>query len=186
MDQSAKAMTGRNPLPLWRRVTWRLGASFLALTALGILLSGYLQYRELQRDLLRVMGALLLNIARTGALLVDGDQHQAVVAEGRNDTPAYAAIRAQLERIQEANQLKEPVYTLTDIAGDKGRFGVISQGQEAVGKEYQLAPEIRPILAQVLAGGKPVFTPIYSNEHGTWITGFAPIMNREGKAVAVY
>src|SRR5574341_1038918 len=122
MDESAKAKTRRNPLPLWRRLGVRLVASFLALTALGILLSGYLQYRELQRDLIGVMGKLLLNIARTGALLVDGDQHQAVVAEGRNDTPAYAALRAQLERIQQANQLRDPVYTLTDIAGDKGRF----------------------------------------------------------------
>jgi hypothetical protein len=44
-------MAGHGPtsitarLPLWRQLGWRLGASFLLLTALAILVSGFLQYR---------------------------------------------------------------------------------------------------------------------------------------------
>jgi hypothetical protein len=36
-------------LPLWRRLGWRLAASVLLLTALGILVSGFLQYRAQER-----------------------------------------------------------------------------------------------------------------------------------------
>jgi HAMP domain-containing protein len=183
--QALATTVARNALPLWRRTASRLAASLLTVAIVGILLSGYLQYRELTHDVQEVTGTLLLNIARTGALLVDGDQHQAVVTRGRNDTPAYAAIRAQLQRIQEANQLKEPVYTLTDVTGEKARLAVTSQGQEPVGKEYLLAPEIRSILRQVVTEGKPAFTPIYSNERGAWMTGVVPIVNRKGKAVAL-
>src|SRR5262249_9516786 len=185
MEAPGTTITTRKSLPLWRRVTTRLAASFLAITVLGIVLSGYVQYRELKQDFQQVMGPLVLDIARTGVLLVDGDQHQAVVAKGRNDTPAYAAVRAQLLRIQEANQLEAPVYTLTDVTGENARPAVASQGPESVGKEYRLAPEIRPIARQVLTEGKPAFTPIYSNERGTWMTGFAPIVNRKGKTLAV-
>ena len=185
MEAPATTVAPHKPLPLWRRTAPRLAASFLAITIFGILLSGYLQYRELKHDVLNVMGTLLLDIARTGALLVDGDQHQTVVTRGRNDTPAYAAIRGQLQRIQEASQLKEAVDTLTDVTGEKVRLAVTSQGQEPVGKEYPLAPEIRSILRQALTAGKPAFTPIYFNQRGAWITGFVPIVTRKGKAVAV-
>src|SRR5947209_9682132 len=92
---------------------------------------------------------------------------------------------AQLQRIQQANQLEEPVYTLTSFTGEDGRLAVTSRGQEPVGKEYRLPPEIQPSLRRVLTEGKPAITPIYSNERGTWVTGFAPIVNRKGKTVAV-
>lgn len=174
----------RARLPVWRRLGWRLGASFLLLTALGIFLSGLLQYWTQDRLLRASLGSLLLNIARTGALLVDGDAHQAVVGAGRNDSEAYEQIRAQLRRIQETNRLGDPVYTLSDVQGEKARFAVISQGQEPVGKPYALAPRIEPILHRVLAEGVAAYTDVYWNEHGTWITAFAPIRNAAGKTVA--
>lgn len=172
-------------LPVWRRLGWRVAASFLFLTALGILLSGFLQYRAQDLWLRQSLGSLLLNIARTGALLVDGDLHQRVVETRGGDTAGYEMIRAQLQRIQEANRLGDPVYTLSDIEKDRARFSVISHGQEPVGKQYQLAPGIRPILTRVLTAGVPAYTDIYFNEHGTWITAFAPIQNGAGQTVAV-
>ena len=183
-----QAHAGETPrqarLPIWRRLGWRLGASLLLLTALGILLSGFLQYRAQDRLLRHSLGSLLLNIARTGALLVDGDLHQAVVEAGRNDTQAYATLRSQLERIQKTNRLGDPVYTLSNVEGERARFAVISHGQEPVGKAYMLVPAIQPILHRVLAEGTAEYTDIYWNEHGTWITAFAPIQNAAGKTVA--
>jgi putative nucleotidyltransferase with HDIG domain len=171
-------------LPIWRRLGWRLGASLLLLTALGILLSGFLQYRAEARLLRQSLGSLLLNIARTGALLLDGDVHQAVVEAGRNDTAAYKTIREQLRRIQETNQLADAVYTLSHIQGGMARFAVISQWQVPVGESYRLVPEIQPILHRVLVDGTAAYTDIYRNEHGVWITAFAPVRNAAGKTVA--
>ena len=54
----------------------------------------------------------------------------------------------------------------------------------AVRKPYQLAPAIQPILRRVLAEGTAGYTDIYQNEHGTWITAFAPIRNGSGQTVA--
>jgi HAMP domain-containing protein len=155
------------------------------LTSLGILVSGLLQDRAQDQTLRRSLGGLLLNIARTGALLLDGDRHQAVVEAGRNDTLAYEAIRAHLERIRQTNGLGDPVYTLSDVEGDEARFAVISHGQEPVGKRYRLAPEIRSILQRVRVEGTAAYTDIYVNEHGTWLTAFAPIRNAAGRTVAV-
>ena len=130
------------------------------------------------------LAARLLSTALTGALPVDGDLHQAVVATGRTDTAAYATIRAQLQRIQATNRLGDPVYTLTDVEGNMARFAVISHGKEPVGKEYRLVPEIQPMLRRVLAEGTAAYSDIYVNEHGTWMTAFAPIRDAAGRTVA--
>ena len=185
MPQGETRRPLRARLPVWRRLGWRLGAAILLLTALGILLSGLLQYRAQDRLLRESLGSLLLNIARTGTLVLDGDLHQTVVKAGRNDTEAYQTIRAQLKQIQETNRLGDPVYTIVDVMGEKARFAVISQGAVSVGKPYQLAPSIQPILVRVLAEGAAAYTDIYQNEHGVWITAFAPILNEAGQTVAV-
>src|SRR5215510_12401819 len=148
-------------LPIWRRLAWRLGASFLLLAGVGIFVSGFLQYRAQERLIRESLGSLLLNIARTGALLVDGDLHEAVVAAARSDTPEYVRLRHELLRIQETNQLGDAVYTLTDVQGATARFAVISNGLAPVGLEYKLAPEIQPILRRVLAEGMAAYTGIY-------------------------
>ncbi|HYL81398.1 MAG TPA: hypothetical protein VEU07_11330, partial [Candidatus Acidoferrum sp.] len=184
MSDQGVTTAGHGRLPVWRRLGWRLGASLLLLSALGILLSGFLQYRAQDRLLRQSLGALLLNIARTGALLVDGDLHQAVVAAGRTDAPGYATIRAQLTRIQETNQLKDPVYTLSNVEGTMAHFAVISLWDVPVGEPYHLAPEIQPILQRVLQDGTAAYSDIYHNEHGTWITAFAPVKNAAGRTVA--
>jgi HAMP domain-containing protein len=181
----------RARLPFWRRLGWRLGASILVFTALGILVSGLLQYRAQEQWIRESLGSLLLNIARTGTLLVDGDLHQKVVKEGRTDTPDYTEVWTQLRRIQEANQLADAVYTLSDIEGDTAKFAVVSRfGRDArdfvpVGLRYKLAPEIQPVLRHVLATGTPAYTGIYRSSSGTWITAFAPVRDTSLRPVAV-
>src|SRR5204862_492509 len=83
--------------------------------------SGLLQYRAEAQSLRQSLGTLLLNIARTGALLVDGDAHEALVASGRSDSPQYAALRGRLLLIQESNQLADAVYTLPRPHGSRPR-----------------------------------------------------------------
>ncbi|HSB42497.1 MAG TPA: HD domain-containing phosphohydrolase, partial [Methylomirabilota bacterium] len=128
--------------------------------------------------------ALLLNIARTGGLLVDGDLHERVVRDGRRDTPEYEALRDRLLLIQETNQLDDAVFTLSQVEGDMARYGVIGNGLAAVGQGYRLAPETRAVLRRVLAEGQAGYTDIYASEDGTWITAFAPIKNRAEQTVA--
>lgn len=178
-------MMMRARLPIWRRLGWRLTTAVFLLTAVGILTSGLLQYRAQERWLRESLGGLLLNIARTGGLLVDGDLHEQVVRAGRNDTPEYQTLRDRLLLIQETNQLGDAVYTLSNIEGDMARYGVISNGVASVGQAYRLAPETRAVLRRALGEGQAGFTGIYTNEDGTWITAFAPIRNRAEQTVGV-
>ena len=174
-------------LPFWRRLSWRLGVSFLLLTAIGILLSGFLQYRAQERELRDTLGSLLLNIARTGALLVDPQLHAEVESTLTQDSDVYRQVRAALAMIQDENQIQTPIYTLTgfDAANRLAHFMVTSRGAGLPGEPYPLVPELVEPLGRAFSEGVATYTDIYHNQSGTWITAFAPIRDEQGRVFAV-
>jgi HAMP domain-containing protein len=187
MQEYKIALTKKARLPVWRRLAWRLGASFLLLTAIAILLSGYLQYRAQEQELRVTLGSLLLNIARTGTLLVDPQLHAQVEATLTQNSDAYRSIRVALARIQDENHIETPIYTLTgfDPANRQARFMVTSRGPGLPGEIYHLAPELLEPLGQAFNEGVATYTTIYKDQAGTWITAFAPLRDAQGHAIAV-
>jgi HAMP domain-containing protein len=180
-------LTKKARLPIWRRLSWRLGASFLLLTALGILLSGLLQYRAQEQELRENLGSMLLHIASTGALLVDPQLHAQVESTLTQNSDAYRTVRAALAKIQDTNQIETPIYTLTgfDAAHQQAHFMVTSRGPGLPGETYHLAPELLEPLGKTFNDGVATYTPIYRDQAGTWITAFAPIRDPQGKVFAV-
>jgi HD-GYP domain-containing protein (c-di-GMP phosphodiesterase class II) len=172
-------------VPVWRRLALRLAAAFALLAAGGILVSGFVQYRAQDAELRRSLGALLLNIARTGSLLVDGDLHARLAADGRVDGPVYGPIRDRLLLIQESNGLDESLYTLTDVAGEHARLGVIGNGLGAAGSDYRLQEGIQHVVGRAFAEGTAGFTDVYTGPDGTWISAFAPVRDSSQRIVAV-
>lgn len=177
-------MQGLQPR-IWQRLTVKMVTLFVCVTLLGIVVTGVLIYQNQKQYLERNLGLMLLNIARTGALLIDGNLHAEVISARDPGSPAYQEIRAALSRIQTANDLIDPVYTVADFDADKrtARFMVISQGQTQPGETYHLVPAIIEPLRQTLEDGNASFTTIYHNKHGAWITAFAPIRDAAGRII---
>ena len=182
----AAAPRGRR-LPVWRRLGWRLGAAFVAVTAVAILVSGGLQYRAQAAGIRASLGALLLNIARTGTLLVDPALHLEIQLARTQDSEAYRHLRKTLAAIQDANQVETPIYTLSDYepSARQARFVVTSRGPGQPGEPYPLVPELIPALERTFGEGVPTTTPIYRNQSGTWLTAFAPVKGADGQPLAV-
>jgi HAMP domain-containing protein len=182
----AAAPRGRR-LPVWRRLGWRLGAAFVAVTAVAILISGGLQYRAQAAGIRASLAALLLNIARTGALLIDPALHLEVQLTRTTDSEAYRSLRGMLAAIQDANQVETPIYTLSDYEppARRARFVVTSRGPGLPGEPYPLVPELIPALERTFGQGVPSTTPIYRNQSGTWLTAFAPVKGADGQTIAV-
>jgi len=174
-------------LPVWRRLGWRLGASFLLLTALAVFISGFLQYRAQDQWVRRSLGSLLVNIARTGTLLVDPQLHARVEATRTQDSDAYRRLRVALQAIQDENRIETPIYTLTafDASRREARFMVTSRGAGMPGEPYPLAPALLEPLRRTFKKGIATHTDIYQNQSGTWITAFAPIRAADGRVFAV-
>jgi len=176
-----------SPLRPWQRLSVRLAALFVAVTLLGIGVVGSLIYQQQKRELEETLGSFLLNIARTGALLVDPAQHAQVEATLRQDSEGYGGVRAALAAIQDENGVETPIYTLTDFdpAARQARFMVMSRGPGVPGEAYDLVPALLEPLAQAFREGRATRTHVYENQHGTWITAFAPIRDPRGRVRAV-
>jgi class 3 adenylate cyclase len=170
----------------WQRLSLRVAALFVAVTLLAVGLVGYLIYEQQKGDLEETLGTLLLNIARTGAILIDPAQHMEAEHAGR-DSNAYRRVRAALAAIQDENRLATPIYTLTDYDAERrqARFLVTSRGPGAPGEPYPLVTELIEPLGRAFKDGVATHTAIYHNQSGTWITAFAPIRDRAGRTVAV-
>jgi len=171
----------------WQRLGVRVAASFAVVTVLGIGLVGFLIYQQQKQTLEETLGTLLLNMSRTGALLIDPALHAEVEATLTQETTAYARLRSALAAIQDENRVETPIYTLTGFDGDArlAHFMVTSRGPGYPGEPYPLVPELLEPLDRAFLEGVATYTRIYENQSGTWITAFAPIRDAEGRVVAV-
>jgi len=165
----------------------RVAAGFVAVTLLGVGLVGLLIYEERKAALPEDLGTLLLGVARTGALQIDPVLHADVERTLTQDSEAYRQLRATLARIQDANRIATPIYTLTGF--DQGRrlarFMVTSRGPGAPGEPYPLVPALLEPLSRAFREGVDTYTGVYRNQSGTWITAFAPVRDAQGRVFAV-
>jgi two-component system NtrC family sensor kinase len=162
-----------------------LSLGLAVLVSLGILTAGFLLYQRQRHDLQEYLGMSLQNIARTGAVFLDGDAHQRVAATRDKSSSDYRQLRQVLDRVKAENQLGDDVYTLEPVSDTLTRFIVITNDSTPIGEEYRLSPETMPLVQRVLREGVSVYSPIYMNEHGRWLTAFAPIRDGQGRVVAV-
>ena len=156
----------------WQRLSVRLAALFAAVTVLAVGLVGGLVYERQRRELEETVGTQLLNIARTGALLVDPALHAEARRALDRSSAAYHRTQAALSAIREATVLLTPVYTLTDYdpARRRARRIVSSEADGPPGEPYPIAPEVAE-RDRVMAPGAKGF--VHHSNYGA----FAPDPN---------
>jgi class 3 adenylate cyclase len=180
-------MATARALPPWRRLAVRLALAFAALTFLSVAVVGVLVRERQTRELEDAVGTQLLNIARVAVLLVDAAEHDEVRRSLRVDSPAYRRLRATLADVQREVLLTTPMRTLVDYdrQGGRARVVVTSADAEPPGAWYRLAPELLEPIAWSLQDGVARYTRAYRTAQGTWISAVAPVVDADGRAVAL-
>ncbi len=165
-----------------------LSAKITLLTAsMFIIVLGFLTIYNYLRDYQQVeekFGWTLEHIAATAAVSIDGDEHAAVMQAGDESSAVFRNIRGQLERVKRANDLSnETIYTfhVVDAAAGELEFAVMLHPVPFVGDPYTVPENIRPIVQTVIRDKHSAYTPLYTDEHGSWISGYAPIVNGAGE-----
>jgi class 3 adenylate cyclase len=171
----------------WQRLSVRLACLLTAVTLLAVAAVGGFTYKRHQRELEDTVGTQLLNIARVTALAVDPSLHGQVQRSLDPKSAAYLRIKRELVTIQNEVLLTTPIVTLTDLNVTKrtARILVVSDGPGAPGDIYQVPPTMLDPLRWTFEDGVARYTQIYTNDRGTWISAFAPILDRMGQTAAV-
>jgi serine phosphatase RsbU (regulator of sigma subunit) len=140
-------------------------------------------WRAMGRQVVENMQNELKAIASTAALNIDGDAHALIRTPGDAERPEFDRIREQLEFVRQANGIAvNHIYTFYQDA-DRMRFAVMLNPKEQlfVGDSYPLQDLMRPVLEE----GTMEATRLYEDEHGEWISAYAPIKNRAGAVVGL-
>ncbi len=171
----------------WQRLSVKLARLLTAVTVCAVAAVSGLTYKRHQRELEDTVGTQLLNIARVTALAVDPSLHAQVQRGLDPRSPAYLRIRRELLTIRNEVLLTTPIYTLADFdpATRKARLMVVSDGPGAPGELYHVPRELIDPMRWTFEDGVARYTQIYTNARGTWITAFAPILDRAGRPAAV-
>jgi len=171
----------------WQRLSVRLALLLTAVTLLAVGAVGAITYTRYQRELADTVGTQLLNIARVTALAVDPSLHAQVQRAPDPRSQPYLRIKRELVTIQNEVLLTTPIFTLTnlDASARTARVLVVSDGPGQPGDIYQVPPRMVDPLRWTFEDGVARYTDIYTDAKGTWITAFAPILDRMGATAAV-
>jgi serine phosphatase RsbU (regulator of sigma subunit) len=122
-------------------------------------------------------------IASTTALQLDGDLHNAIRTMEDADREAFGVLRRKLREIQQANGIAiNHIYTFYRD-GDQMRFAVMLNPRDElfIGNTYPLQDRMVPVLEQ----GTVAATELYRDDHGEWISAYAPIRDARGSVVGL-
>jgi class 3 adenylate cyclase len=210
---ASPAAMRRQSLRPWQWFSTRMVAAFVLVTVFAIGLAAWLMFRglaevpllgrlEALRDvqglhqvLEEIISAKLLNLARTGVLLIDPLAQAEAQHTLDQDSEAYQRVRTALASIRQAGELTTPLYTLTDYhaTARQVRVVVVSDADADLqpGALLPLAPEAAQILSWTFEDGFARTTPIYRKwnpqhqQQEQWMTAFAPIVDTADTVIAV-
>ncbi len=151
---------------------------WLPLSAATVAALGTLAVHELQLGAeIEDRAHALESIAAEAAARIDGEAHAAVTSA---QDPAFAEIRHVLRDTLDRHEVRSPIYTLRPV-GDATQFVVMTNETPFVGDPYVIRDEMRPVLVDGALGR----TGIYGDDHGRWISGYAPIRRADGSVEAL-
>lgn len=159
---------------------------FVILISAFLITQSYRQQVELveQRELAKLEG-----IAVTLSLMVNGDEHQELIARyaemdaiQRNDQDStYLAMHNLLRNAQEAHRIENTIYTMVyDESKDKFCYGVASSDTPFWKHAYRDYPD--EMLENYTRGGK---LSMYEDSNGVWLSAFHPIRNANYETVGI-
>jgi class 3 adenylate cyclase len=176
-------------VPWWRQIRVRVTATLAGLVffVAGSLFLTNWQLRH--AAVLKEFQNLVVSVAGMGTVALDGDAIALIEVEADALTPEFAEAKAKLEALRQFNNLTpQEIYVLRPAPdGDEfeAEFVVMTDQEPFVGSRYQIRPENREAYREALRGGGVTRTGIYTDDHGTWISGYAPVKTRAGRVVAL-
>ncbi len=160
-----------------------------AFTALGVAAATTAaSYHYRRQGLVEEIQAFVCSVAGTTAIALSGDEIETIRRPEDAATPAFRRAREVLDKVRRVNGLEEgEIYVLRPLAAEASltEFVVMVQERAFIGDRYAVNLENRARLEEAWRTGRPVSTSLYRDAHGQWISGYAPLLDRAGRPVAI-
>lgn len=171
-------------MKLWLKLT--IVITFLA--NIIIQLSIFYIFPVIKDNFYLMIGEKLKSTATAAALSIDGDKFESLNfrEKGIDTTAAYQELRKNILLVKNNLNIMEDIYTLNFVDSNNVMFGIMSNQKTFPGHIYRLESTIaRNAILSCIFEDKCVFTPLYKDQHGEWISGLSPIKNNKNQTVGV-
>jgi flagellar basal body-associated protein FliL len=159
---------------------------FMSLFTVALGASFYWFYQSATKKAMENLQESLILSASTAAKLVDADEVMLVSdSEGDGTEAEYAHLASQLSLVKESNPKVKNIYIMvrSPDAADELLFVVdVETDIEIVGEPYDTGGQSEILDA---FNGPIASSTLQEDEYGTWLSGFAPIKNAQGRSVAI-
>ena len=162
----------------------------LSITALVLLVSvgaNYALCRHAQQSLFQEVRQRLASLAQSVAIQIDASAHNSLSTRKDESTPAYKQIKSVLRKFRDANPDIRYIYTMRPGKRHMVWQFVVDAEEDPelvshVGDDYKVGdfPELRAGLSRPSAD-----TEITHDKWGNWVSGYAPIRDKAGRAVGI-
>ena len=166
------------------RLEAKLGLSF---AAMAVLICGLLTFAlyQITVDWLREgLRHRIKDAAAIGAGRLNGDDFAGLTDPSQEDSPTYRRLQSELRRIRDAGSDYRYVYTMRQSAEGKIRFVVdAEEDPELISHLGDIYEDAGPALVSSISIVRESWAEkeFYTDKWGTWLTGYAPIMDSDGR-----
>ncbi len=160
-------------------------SALAGLTAAVIVAINFFYARDI---LFRQIQSQVLSIATAAASQIDAEAHGRIQAPGDEARPEYKALQAKLRAIRNANRRDDVyvrfIYTMHPAGDHKWTYAVDAEepgdGFSPVGSPVEFASREPLHMDRPYAEGA-----FYKDSFGTWLSANAPILDAQGRPVAL-
>ncbi len=162
-----------------------LGGAFVSIVVLTSLLLGAALFSEMHKFLLNDLRAQLRGAVGVAALEIDAKQHERIKTKADESSPAYAAVKKQLQAFHTRTHHVRFIYTLRKDAAGRVRFVVDAETDPSlmshVGDVYPTpTPEMLAVFEKPYA--PHVEKKFVTDKWGRFISGYAPLIGPDGNS----
>ena len=162
------------------KITLSIVSFILIILTIAFVFS-YLNTRSISRDGIKNR---LLNMVSIASLEINGDEHKLLKTTSDQDTEPYKNIVKKLKNIQGSSGDIYYIYTMRE--NNKGEITFIVDPDDSDPNNISPIGEVYNDSSEFLKNnfnniGKPIVeNDFYSDQWGTWLSGYAPIYDNNG------
>jgi methyl-accepting chemotaxis protein len=156
----------------------KLLIAFILITSVTTVTIGALSYNSNANAQISMIKTNLKNIAYGASLMIDSEGHASLKA-GDEAKAIYTSQVAMLSKLAAESKARY-IYTLVK-SGEGTQFILDSSMESKIGDEYELSGE----MTRAFNGETVVTDSPYTDEFGTFYTGYAPVYDSTGKVTAI-
>ncbi len=154
-------------------------------TVIVILVSTFLSYYYIYyNEFKRGFQQRLINLAQTAALSIDAEKHKTLRTRADEKTKSYQEVLAVLRNLKKANPDIKYIYTMRKSDTHNVWEFVVDEDKDPahIGDKY----DVSKYKEMQRAFERPIADSDFTKDHwGTFLSGYAPIVDSSGQAVAI-